>query len=194
MISPNARIEDGCNIGEGTNVWDFSHIRENVVIGTRCNVGEFVYIGPGVQVGDRCKIQSRALIYEPAVIEDEVFVGPGVILTNDRHPRSTTKNGNLKSNDDWSSLGVRLRKGSSIGAGSVVIAGVEVGQWALIGAGSVITKDVQSFELVAGNPARRIGWVGRSGQRLIAVNDHVFVCPETGEKYQLGKTGMQVQN
>jgi acetyltransferase-like isoleucine patch superfamily enzyme len=140
-------------------------------------------VGPGVRVGDNCKIQNYALVYEPAVLEDGVFIGPAVVLTNDTFPRSINPNGTLKSGADWESVGVTLRVGSSVGARAVCVAPVTVGRWATVAAGAVVTRDVPDFALVAGVPARRIKWVGRAGVPLEGGGSGRWRCPETGEEF-----------
>lgn len=146
-------IHPSAVIGQGTKIWDYTQIREKVVIGRNCVIGRNVYIGPGVVIGDNCKIQNNALIYEPALLEDGVFVGPAVVLTNDKNPRAINSNGQPKTIGDWVQVGVTIRNGAAIGANSVCIAPLEIGRWALVGAGSVVTKDVEANSVVAGNPA-----------------------------------------
>ena len=186
----NPKIEDSvlldasAKIGDGTRIWHFAQIRDGVTIGSNCVIGRNVYIGSGVQIGSNCKIQNNALVYEPASISDGVFIGPGVILTNDQYPRAVNPDSTLKSAADWVSVGVSIGRGASIGAGSVCVAPVEIGEWALVAAGSVVTKNVQSFALVAGVPARQIGWVGKSGYKL-QPHDGLLKCPKTGELYEL---------
>jgi acetyltransferase-like isoleucine patch superfamily enzyme len=143
-------------VPSSSTVWGASQIRENAVIGKNCIIGRNVYIGPGVKIGNNCKIQNNALIYEPAVIEDGVFIGPGVILTNDKHPRAVNEDGSLKGKGDWSPQGVTIRRGASIGAGSVCIGPVEIGEFAMIGAGCVVTKSVPANETHVGNPAKKL--------------------------------------
>ncbi|WP_018351189.1 acyltransferase [Longispora albida] len=165
-IQESADIDPGVKIGEGTRVWHLAQVRSGAVIGSDCNIGRGAYIGPDVTIGDRCKVHNYAMVFEPAVIEDGVFVGPGVILTNDRYPRSITPDGELKGAEDWHADPVTVRYGASLGARSVVIAGVTIGRYALVGAGSVVTRDVPDYALVAGNPARQIGWVDETGERV----------------------------
>ena len=148
-------IHQEATVGEGTTVWGFAHIREGATIGKNCIIGRNVYIGPGVIIGDNCKIQNNALIYEPAVIEDGVFIGPAVVLTNDKNPRAINQDGSLKNAADWVMAGVTIRKGAAIGANSTCVAPVEIGEWSLVGAGSVVTKNVPSFTTVLGSPARQ---------------------------------------
>lgn len=164
-------------------MWHLSQIRENARIGADCVIGRATYIGPGVRVGDRCKIQNLAQVFEPARLEDGVFIGPGVILTNDQYPRAVTPDGELKSADDWEAAGVTVREGAALGARTVVVAGVTIGRFAIVGAGAVVTKDVPDFALVIGNPARFHRWVGRAGRPLVAEDGGTWRCPVNGEKY-----------
>lgn len=153
-LDDGPRIDASASIGPGTRIWDLTQIREHVVIGKDCVIGRNVYIGPGVIIGDNSKIQNNALIYEPAVLEDGVFIGPAVVLTNDKNPRAINEDGSLKGTSDWEMVGVKIRKGAAIGANSVCVAPVEIGEWSLVGAGSVVTKNVQAHTTVMGNPAR----------------------------------------
>ena len=135
------------------------------------------YVGPGVRVGDRCKIQNHALVYEPAVLEDGVFIGPGGGVHQRLFPRAVTPDGALKTAEDWEAVAVVVREGASIGARAVCVAPVTIGRWAMVAAGAVVAADVPDFALVAGVPARRIGWVGRAGVPLEDRGEGVFVCP-----------------
>jgi UDP-2-acetamido-3-amino-2,3-dideoxy-glucuronate N-acetyltransferase len=183
-IHQSAEVHDSASIAAGAKIWHYAQIREGASIGSNCVVGRGVYVGPGVQIGDNCKIQNYALVYEPARLEAGVFVGPAVVFTNDQFPRAINEDGSLKSGEDWEAVGVTVREGASIGARSVCIAPVTVGRWALVGAGSTVVKDVPEFALVVGNPARRIGWVGRAGHPLTDAGDGVWVCPATGARYR----------
>ncbi len=165
-VHPSADVAADAELGEGTVVWHLAQVREGARLGRECVVGRGAYVGTGVRVGDRCKIQNHALVYEPAVLGDGVFVGPAAVLTNDRHPRAVRPDGGLKSAADWDAVGVVCAEGASVGAGAVCVAPVRVGRWALVAAGSVVTRDVPDHALVAGSPARRIGWVGRAGVPL----------------------------
>jgi UDP-2-acetamido-3-amino-2,3-dideoxy-glucuronate N-acetyltransferase len=166
-ISDDAQVAGDVTIGDGTQVWNLVQIRERAEIGVECVIGRGAYIGIGVRVGDRCKIQNNALVYDPAVIGDGVFIGPGAILTNDRLPRAISPSGELKRADDWDPVGVTIETGASIGAGAVCVAPVRIGAWAMVAAGSVVVRDIPDHALVAGNPARQIGWVGRDGRRMV---------------------------
>lgn len=181
-ISDDAQVAGDASIGDGTQVWNLVQIRERAQIGAECIIGRGAYIGIGVRVGDRCKIQNSALVYDPAVIGDGVFIGPGAILTNDRLPRAISPSGELKQADDWDPVGVTIETGASIGAGAVCVAPVRIGAWAMVAAGSVVVRDVPDHALVAGNPARQIGWVGRDGQRMVA-DGGVLVDESTGARF-----------
>jgi len=183
-VSDRARVAESARLGPGTRVWADATVGPEAELGAECIVGERAFIDGGVSVGDRCKIQNAALIYAPAVLEDGVFVGPGAILTNDRHPRAVTADGSLAGAADWVRQGVVVRRGASIGAGAVVVAGVEVGEWALVAAAALVSKSVPPHALVAGNPARRVGWVGRSGHRLEERADGCLLDADTGERYR----------
>jgi len=165
-IEPSADVDPTAVVGEGTLVWHLAQLREGVRVGRACIIGRGAYLGPGVVVGDRCKIQNHALVYEPAVLADGVFVGPAVVFTNDLLPRAVTPDGRLKDGSDWHAVAVTVREGASIGARTVCVAPVTIGRWALVAAGSVVIRDVPDFALVAGVPARQIGWVDRTGQRV----------------------------
>lgn len=183
-IQPSADVSEAARIGDGSSVWHLAQVRENADIGENCIIGRGAYVGTGVTMGDNCKLQNYALVYEPAFLEDGVFVGPAVVFTNDYFPRAIDPDGTLKRGDDWEAVGVTCRTGASIGARSVCVAPVTIGRWALVAAGSVVTKDVPDFALVAGVPARRIRWVGRAGVPLEAGDEpHTWVCPKTGETY-----------
>lgn len=183
-IQDSADVSPEAVIGEGSSVWHLAQVREGAVLGENCIVGRGAYVGTGVRMGKNCKLQNYALVYEPAVLEDGVFVGPAVVFTNDYFPRSVDPDGNLKRGDDWEPVGVTCREGSSIGARAVCIAPLTIGRWAMVAAGAVVTKDVQDFALVAGVPAKRIRWVGRAGVPLEAgENSGDWVCPQTGAKY-----------
>ena len=178
----DALVAADASIGHGTQVWNLVQIRERAQIGAECIIGRGVYIGIGVRVGDHCKIQNNALVYDPAVIGDGVFIGPGAILTNDRLPRAISPSGELKQADDWDPVGVMIETGASIGAGAVCVAPVRIGAWAMVAAGSVVVRDVPDHALVAGNPARQIGWVGRDGQRMVD-DGGVLVDESTGARF-----------
>lgn len=183
LIQSTADVDDSAELGAGTTVWHLAQIREHARLGRDCIIGRGAYVGPGVTIGDNVKLQNYALVYEPAQLEDNVFIGPAAVLTNDLYPRSVDVSGRLKRPADWEALGVVVREGASVGAGAIVVAGHSVGRWALVAAGAVVTRDVPDFALVAGTPARRIGWVGHAGVRLEPSGDGRWRCPETGKSY-----------
>ncbi len=183
QVQPTADVDDRAELGAGTQVWHLAQVRENARIGRGCIIGRGAYVGPGVVLGDHVKLQNYALVYEPARLEDAVFIGPSAVLTNDVYPRSVGVTGQVKRPADWEAKGVVVREGASVGARAVILAGVEIGRWALVAAGAVVTRDVPDFGLVAGVPARRIGWVGRAGVTLVPEGDSRWRCPETGELF-----------
>lgn len=182
-IKDTAQVADSATLGDGTTVWELAQIREDARLGTGCIVGRGAYVGTGVVMGDHCKLQNYALVYEPASLGNGVFIGPAAVLTNDQYPRSVDPEGNLKRGTDWVPVGVEIGEGASIGARAVCVAPVKVGPWALVAAGAVVTRDVPAYALVAGVPAKRLGWVGRAGVRLDDGGDGTWTCPETGAQY-----------
>ncbi len=184
MIVDTAEVDPSAEVGEGTSIWQLAQVRENAVLGPGCIIGRGAYIGTGVRLGANCKVQNHALVYEPANLENGVFIGPAAVLTNDEYPRAINPDGTRKSGADWEPVGVTLREGCSIGARAVCIAPVTVGRWATVAAGAVVTTDVPDFALVAGVPARRIRWVGRAGVPLTESAPGVWTCPRTGAEYE----------
>jgi UDP-2-acetamido-3-amino-2,3-dideoxy-glucuronate N-acetyltransferase len=193
-ILPSADVDPTADLGDGTTVWHLAQVRERAVLGTSCIVGRGAYVGTGVVIGNNVKIQNYALVYEPARLEDGVFIGPAVVLTNDEFPRSVAPDGSLKSAHDWTPVGVTVREGASIGARSVLVAPVTIGRWALVAAGSVVARDVPDFALVAGVPARRIKWVGRAGVPLEPLADGRWKCPATGATYREHEATLSEEN
>jgi UDP-3-O-[3-hydroxymyristoyl] glucosamine N-acyltransferase len=187
-IHPTAEVHATARIGAGTKVWRNAQIREGARIGRECVIGKDVYVGADVRVGSRVKIQNAALVYEGSALADEVFVGPQVCIANDRRPRAATPDGALRVAADWKLEGVRLDRGASVGAQSVLVPPITVGRHAMVGAGSVVTRDVRPFELVAGSPARHIGWVCVCGERLPDGTGRIR-CGACGLAYILGLTG-----
>jgi UDP-2-acetamido-3-amino-2,3-dideoxy-glucuronate N-acetyltransferase len=162
VIHPLAVVEDGASVGAGTRVWHHAHVRVGARVGAGCNIGGSVFVGEGVVVGDGCKLINGAFLPAGVTLEDDVFVGPGVVFTNDLWPRAA--------NPDWELVPTLVRRGASIGANATVVCGREIGEHATVGAGSVVTRSVATNELVVGNPARHAGWMCDCG-RLASRDD-----------------------
>lgn len=183
-IVDSADVSSEATLGEGSSIWHLAQVREGVRMGRNCIVGRGAYIGTGVVMGDNCKVQNYALVYEPARLGDGVFIGPAVVLTNDTYPRAINPDGSLKSAHDWEPVGVTIESGASIGARATCVAPVTIGAWATVAAGAVVVKDVPAYALVAGVPAKRIGWVGPSGLPLTQSSPgEPWVCPATGTRF-----------
>ena len=193
QIAPGADVDSRASVGSGTKVWHLAQIREDAQVGANCIIGRGAYVGPGVRLGDNVKLQNYALVYEPAVLGDGVFVGPAAVLTNDEYPRAVTPEGRLKTGADWHAVGVVIGEGASIGARAVCVAPVTIGRWALVAAGAVVVKDVPDFALMVGVPARRVGWVGRAGVPLRHEGESTYVCPSTGAVYHESEDGTLVE-
>lgn len=166
-IHETAQISPEAVIGAGTRIWHYVQVRERAHIGQNCIVGKGTYIDAEVTIGDNCKVQNACQVYHGATLEDGVFLGPGVILTNDKLPRAINPDGSLKSSTDWQVGRIHIGRGAAVGAGSVVLPDVCIGTFALVGAGSVVTRDVPDYGLVRGNPARLQGFVCPCGNRLL---------------------------
>ena len=173
FVHETARVDQPATLGAGTKIWHYSHVLSGSTLGADCVVGQNVSIGPDVQIGDGCKIQNNVSVYKGVTLEDGVFCGPSCVFTNVRNPRAE-----VNRRDEFSNT--MVRRGATIGANATIVCGVELGAYSMIGAGAVVTHDVPPFALMAGVPARRIGWVSHSGERLGAD----LVCPRTGRRYQ----------
>lgn len=173
-----AVIDEGCEIGDGVKIWHFSHIMSGCRIGDGCNIGQNVVVSPDVVLGKNVKVQNNVSIYTGVICEDDVFLGPSMVFTNVINPRSAVVR---KSEYMHTSVG----RGATIGANATIVCGNDIGEFAFIGAGAVVTKSVPSYALVAGNPARQIGWMSEYGHRLEFDAGAEAVCPESGEKYRL---------
>ena len=195
-VHPTADLEDDVTVGPRTSIWHRAQVRRGATIGAECVVGRDAFIDEGVVLGDRVKIQNGALVYHGVTVEGGVFIGPGAILTNDRFPRAITATGALARADDWTVSPITLRFGSSVGAGAVVVAGVDVGRFATVGAGAVVTRSVPDHALVVGNPARRIGWVCACGQRLTdpSLNAPAPALPVAGAELVCGQCGRRYRH
>ena len=175
---PSSVIDDGCQIGEGTKIWHFSHIMGGCVMGTNCIVGQNVFVGNKVVLGNNVKVQNNVSVYEGVICEDDVFVGPGVVFTNVINPRSAIE----RKNEFKTTL---VKKGASIGANATIVCGNTINEFAFIAAGAVVTKDVPAYALIVGNPGRQVGWMSEYGCKLEFDGDGRAVCGESGKEYGL---------
>lgn len=172
-----AVIDKGCTIGAGSKIWHFSHLMEKAEIGENCNVGQNVFIANDVILGNNVKVQNNVSLYSGVVCEDDVFLGPSMVFTNVKNPRSA-----VERKDEFQKTWIK--KGVSIGANATILCGVTIGNFAFIGAGAVITKDVPAFALMVGVPAKQDGWISEYGEKLV-FTDGVAVCNATNESYKL---------
>ena len=178
FVHTSAIVDDGCNIGEGTKIWHFSHIMPGCTIGERCNIGQNVVVSSDVVLGSNVKIQNNVSIYTGVTCADDVFLGPSMVFTNVINPRSA-----INRRDQYAKT--HVGKGASIGANATIVCGHDIGEYAFIGAGAVVTKNIPDYALVVGNPARQLGWVGEYGHRLNFDTNGMATCPESGQQYLL---------
>lgn len=174
---PTAVIDEGCQIGEETKVWHFSHIMPNCIIGKGCNIGQNVVVAEQVVLGNNVKVQNNVSIYTGVTCEDDVFLGPSCVFTNVSNPRSAV-------NRRGQYAKTIVKKGATIGANATIICGHDIGEYAFVGAGAVVTKNIPAYALIVGNPAKQIGWMSEYGHRLHFDAEGIAKCPESGEKYQ----------
>ncbi|MGB9790952.1 MAG: acyltransferase [Thermacetogeniaceae bacterium] len=177
FVHETACVDPGAKIGKGTKIWHFCHVMGGAEIGENCSLGQNVFVANNVKIGNNVKIQNNVSVYEGVVLEDYVFCGPSMVFTNVKTPRSAYPRN--KSSDYIPTL---VKKGASIGANATIVCGVTIGEWAFVAAGAVVTKDVPPYALVAGVPARIIGWACECGMPLKFSNG-TAVCRECGKKY-----------
>jgi len=173
-----AIIDKGAIIGKGTKIWHFSHVMSDTVIGQNCTLGQNVMVANGVTIGNGVKIQNNVSVYNGVEIEDHVFIGPSVVFTNVKNPRSFIDR-------KAQFLLTKIGKGATIGANATVICGNSIGAFAMIGAGTVVTKNVKAHAIVTGIPAKQIGWASEYGHRLVFDENNMAICPESHEQYKL---------
>lgn len=179
-IHPTAIIDEGATVGSGTRIWHWVHVSGGARIGRDCSLGQNIFVANDVVIGDNCKIQNNVSIYDAVTLEDDVFCGPSMVFTNVYNPRSAVprKNEYRKTT---------VRRGATLGANCTVVCGVTIGQYAFVAAGAVVNRDVKDYALMAGVPARQIGWMSRHGERLALPldGDASATCPATGDIYSL---------
>jgi len=187
-IHPSAIVDDGAILGPGCRVWHWVHISAGARIGAGCSFGQGVYVGNDVLIGDHVKIQNNVSVYDAVTLEDDVFCGPSVVFTNVYNPRSAV----VRKDQYRRTL---VKRGATLGANCTIVCGSTVGEHAFVAAGAVVNRDVKAYALMAGVPARQIGWMSRHGERLslpMRGNDEAD-CPATGERYRLvGDTLMRL--
>lgn len=185
-IHDSSFVDENVQIGEGTKIWHFSHVMSEAVIGHHCTIGQNVFVAGKVKIGNYVKIQNNVSVYEGVILEDYVFCGPSMVFTNVKTPRAA-----FPRNTGEDFLPTHVKFGASIGANATVVCGVTIGEWAFISAGAVVTKDVQSFALMVGVPARQIGWVCQCGVTL-TLGDNTATCIECQRKYVLSNGTLSI--
>lgn len=180
---PSSYIDEGCHIGDGTKIWHFCHIMGGAVIGSDCHIGQNVVVAGTVKLGNKVRVQNNVSIYDGVICEDDVFLGPSMVLTNVINPRSAIS----RKHEFKTTI---IRKGATIGANATIVCGNEIGRYAFVGAGAVVTKPVPDYALVTGNPGRQTGWMSEAGHKLHFDAHQKARCPQTGDEYMLN--GSQV--
>lgn len=190
-VHPSAIIDEGAQIGEGTRIWHFAHVCAGARIGAGCSLGQGVFVGNRVRIGNQVKIQNQVSVYDGVTLEDEVFCGPSMVFTNVINPRAAVE----RKSEYRPTL---VRRGATLGANCTVVCGVTIGAYAFVAAGAVVNRDVPDHAMVAGVPARQMGWMSRNGQRLDlplqlpAGQDTLSaVCPAEGDHYVLDARGVR---
>lgn len=179
----SAIIDEGCQVGEGSHIWHFTHLMNGSIIGRNCSLGQNIFIAAGVVLGNNVKVQNNVSVYEGVICEDDVFLGPSVVFTNILFPRSTVdRRGQYQK--------TQIRKGATIGANATILCGIEIGKYAFIGAGAVVTKSVSSYALVTGNPAMQTGWVSEMGEKLHFGKEDKATCSLSGDVYLLANNSV----
>lgn len=176
FIHPRAEVDSGVQVGPGTRVWAFAHLVTGCVVGADCNICDHTFVEGGVRLGDRVTLKCGVYLWDGVVVEDDVFIGPAAVFTNDLRPRSRRRP------DEY--LRTVLRHGCSLGANCTILPGVTIGRWAMVAAGAVVTRDVPDFALVKGNPARFHRWICRCGEKLPDPSGRTLAC-SCGKSYQL---------
>lgn len=178
FVHESAYVDDGCEIGKGTKIWHFSHLMNGCKLGENCNIGQNVVVSPKVVLGNNVRVQNNVSIYEGVICEDDVFLGPSMVLTNVINPRSAV----TRKHEYKTTL---IKKGASIGANATIVCGNTIGSYAFIGAGAVVTKNVPDYALIIGNPGRQSGWMSEYGHKLKFDNNNLADCEESKQQYFL---------
>jgi UDP-2-acetamido-3-amino-2,3-dideoxy-glucuronate N-acetyltransferase len=184
-IHPTSVVGREARIGPGTRIWHFCHVMDGARLGAGCSFGQNCFVAGGVVVGDRVKVQNNVSLYDGVLIGDEVFIGPSVVFTNVTRPRAA-----ISRREQYERT--RVERGATIGANATVLPGVVLGEYCFVAAGAVVRRDVEAFSLVAGVPARRVGWVSRHGERLRFDAAGSARCPATGEEYSRTECGVRL--
>lgn len=179
-VHPTAIVDPGAVIGAASRIWHWVHVCGQAVIGERCSLGQNVFVGNRVRIGNNCKIQNNVSVYDNVTLEDDVFCGPSMVFTNVYNPRSAV----VRKDEYRNTL---VKRGATLGANCTIVCGVTIGEFAFVGAGAVVNRDVPPYALMAGVPARQIGWMSEYGERLdLPVSgDGACICPHTGARYRL---------
>jgi len=185
FVHESSYVDEGCEIGEGTKIWHFSHIMKGCRIGKRCNIGQNVVVSPDVTLGDGCKVQNNVSIYTGVICEDGVFLGPSCVFTNVVNPRAF-----IERKSEYRKT--TIKEGASVGANATIVCGHDVGRYAFVGAGAVVTKDVPDFAMVYGVPAEVRGYVCRCGEQL-RFSGGKAVCPACGKNYQMNESDYTIK-
>ncbi len=178
FVHSSAFVDENCQIGDGTKIWHFSHVMSGAVLGNNCNLGQNVVVSPKVILGNNVRVQNNVSIYEGVICEDDVFLGPSMVLTNVINPRSA-----VSRKDEYKTT--LIKRGASIGANATIVCGNTIGEFAFIGAGAVVTKDVPAYALIVGNPGKQKGWMSEFGHKLGFNEQNVATCEESGQEYIL---------
>ncbi|HYS98530.1 MAG TPA: acyltransferase [Candidatus Dormibacteraeota bacterium] len=184
FIHPSADVAPDAKIGPGTKIWHEAQVREGAVVGEECVLGKGAYVDERVRIGDRCKLQNGVSVFHGFTVESGVFLGPGVMLLNDKHPRAINLDGSVKTDADWEVAAGVIEHGASVGGGAIVLPGVRIGSMAIVGAGAVVTRDVPERGIVAGNPAKLRGFACDCG-RPLAKRGARWECAQDGRDYEI---------